>query len=101
MTHAFHEKEKNLVDKVALQCTASFFALGNFENEVAGPAFTTQKSKQKEIEIMMVMHRVSLYICVGVVGFPAAPLLCDLAGLAVVRAVFWCSGAVEPWPGTS
>ena len=34
----------------------------------------------------------------GFVGFPVAPLLC---GLAVVRVAFWCSGAVEPLPGTS
>ena len=33
----------------------------------------------------------------GVAGFPAAPLL---GGLAVVRVAFWCSGAVEPLPGT-
>ena len=34
----------------------------------------------------------------GVAGFPAAPLF---DGLAVVRVAFWCSGAVEPLPGTS
>ena len=33
-------------------------------------------------------------------GYPFAPLLCDPAGLAVVWAVFCCSGAVEPLPGT-
>ena len=33
----------------------------------------------------------------GVAGFPVAPLL---GGLAVVRVAFWCSGAVEPLPGT-
>ena len=37
-------------------------------------------------------------MCVGVVGFLVAPLL---GGLAVVRVAFWCSGAVEPLPGTS
>ena len=40
-----------------------------------------------------------IYVC-GRGGFRLAPLLC---GLAVVRAAFWCSGAVEPllftsWP---
>ena len=34
----------------------------------------------------------------GVAGFPVAPLF---GGLAVVRVAFWCSGAVEPLPGTS
>ena len=50
------------------------------------------------LKIMMVIPRVFLiYVC-GRGGLPFAPLLC---GLAVVRAAFWCSGAVEPLPLTS
>ena len=56
------------------------------------------KSKRAVLTIMMVIPAFCLYLCVGVVGFPGAPLLC---GPAVVRVAFWCGGAVEPSPVTS
>ena len=96
ITHPFSEKKEKSRRQSCSAHACFVFCHRRLRKKLAGPAFTTQKSKRKLLQIMMVMHRVSLYICVGFVGFPVAPLVCGLAGLAVVRAVFWCSGTVEP-----
>ena len=76
----------------------AFFPPGGLKNGRAGPDFTNTKSTRTFFEIVLVMNRgLLIYMC-GLRGFPVAPLLC---GLAVVRVAFWCSGAVEPLPGTS
>ena len=92
-------KRGNLVDKVLLLLVGTFSPPGSFENGLAVPASTREKSTRISSKNYWrdAPRSPCIYVWASPV-FPVAPLFC---GPAVVRVAFWCSGAVEPLPGTS
>ena len=76
ITHPFSEKKEKSRRQSCSAHACFVFCHRRLRKKLAGPAFTTQKSKRKLLQIMMVMHRVSLYIYAWASSASPSPRWC-------------------------